>query len=386
MFLNFLIYSTFILFSLGQLGRISFLGQQINGYVYEISMLLTLIYLFVKYLFKPIAQSFKRLYMVYLFLLFILLSFLFDLRFYDFQQNLISFLYQIRLWFYFLFLVYLYYGLKKKTTLIKTLNISFFIFITLTAVLSVIQYMFYPDLRNLIYDGWDPHLFRMFGVFFDTSVSGAIYGIIFLFLFLKDDFIKNKYVRFFLIFIFFIFVFLTYARSLYLVFIITLFLIFLKAKQYKQLIFLPLVVLIVIILLPKTFGEGINLSRTFSIESRSNDYQSAIKIWEKKPLIGYGYNRIRYVKKELNLLGNDYQETHAGASFHSSFLIILVTSGLIGLIIFVASIIQLSRIANRGYIFLLFLSMLSLADNIIIQPMILFIFLIILLINYRQSF
>lgn len=368
------------------MGRISFLGQQINGYAYEVVMFFALIYLFIKYLFRPVIQSIKRLYIVYLFLLFIFLSFLFDLRLYSFQQNLISFLYQVRLWFYFIFSIYLYYGLKKKSSLKKTLNISFFIFIVLTVISSGIQYIFYPDLRNLIYSGWDPHLFRMFGVFFDTSVAGAIYGMIFLFLFLKDDFIKNKYVRFFLISLFFIFIFLTYSRSLYLVFIITLALVFLKARQYKQLIFLPLVVLIAIMLLPKTFGEGVNLTRTFSIDTRLGDYQTAIKIWQKKPIIGYGYNRIRYIKEGLNLLGSDYQETHAGASFHSSFLIILVTSGIVGLIIFIASIIQLSQISSMRYIFLLFLGLLSMADNIILQPMVLFLFLIFLLISHRQSF
>ncbi len=375
MFLNFLLYATFILFSLGQLGRISFLSQQINGYLYEIPIFIILIYLSAKNLFKPLFQSINRLEFLYLFLIFSLLTFFIDLRFFNLQQNYISILYQLRLWFYFLFFVY--FGFQEKKNAWARLRFPLLIFISLTAVSSVLQYIFYPDLRNLIYSGWDPHLYRMFGAFFDTSVAGAIYGLIFILVLTHENLIKNKYLKIFVLALFFIFIFLTYSRTLYIAIVLTSILIAIKNKQFKFLLILPIVLLILIFIMPKQSGEGVNLARTFSIESRIEDYRVAFNLWSKKPVIGYGYNRIRYVKELSDI------SSHAGASFHSSFLVILVTSGVVGLVLFIASLVQLSVISG-GFIYVFFLSIVSLADNVLLHPMILFLFLI-LLVSNRKS-
>lgn len=372
MFLNLLTYSTFILFSLGQLGRISFLGQEINGYLYEIPLFILLVYLFIKHLFKPIVQSFNRLYIFYSFLFFALITFILDLKLFSLQQNFIAFLYQLRLLFYFLFLVYYLYDKRKNA--FKSLHIPLLVVISLVVVSSIIQHLFYPDLRNLLYSGWDPHLYRMFGTFFDTSVAGSIYGLIFFLILTKKDLIKNKYLKIITLSLFFIFIFLTYSRILYAAVILTSILIVLKNKQFKYLLLLPVFLLILITLTPRQFGEGVNLARTFSIKSRIGDYQTAIKLWQKKPIIGYGYNRIRYVKDLLDM------SSHSGASFHSSFMIILVTTGVIGLILFIFSLIQLVR-TSGGFIYFFFLSIVSLADNILLHPMILFLFLILLISN-----
>lgn len=372
MFLNLLTYSTFILFFLGQLGRISFLGQEINGYLYEIPLFILLVYLFIKHLFKPIVQSFNRLYIFYSFLFFALITFILDLKLFSLQQNFIAFLYQLRLLFYCLFFIYYLYDKRKNAY--KSLHISLLIVISLVVVSSIIQYLFYPDLRNLLYSGWDPHLYRMFGTFFDTSVAGSIYGLIFFLILTKKDLIKNKYLKIITLSLFFIFIFLTYSRILYAAVILTSILIVLKNKQFKYLLLLPVFFLILITLTPKQFGEGVNLARTFSIKSRIGDYQTAIKLWQKKPIIGYGYNRIRYVKDLLDM------SSHSGASFHSSFMIILVTTGVIGLILFISSLIQLTR-TSGGFIYFFFLSIVSLADNILLHPMILFLFLILLISN-----
>ena len=375
--MKFLFYLSFSLLSLGQLTRISFFGQQINIYLYEILAIFILLNFLLKYGLGPLSEYFKKFKFVYF--LFLYLPFSFLLLFGDFKalENFISLLYYLRLVLYFLYFFYLAYHLKKqldfKNVLLRSLNI----FIFLTIISSLAQYFWYPELRNLLYAGWDPHLYRLFGTFLDTSVAGALYGIILLTLFLKgSEFIKTKWLFIGLLVIYFLFTVFTYSRSLYL----TLFLLGLlyaaTKKRLREFIIFAVIFLILLIVAPKPFGEGVNLMRTFSIESRLDDYKTAINIWQKRPFFGYGYNRIRYVKRQMNIsdeVGSDI--THSGASFHSSFLVILVSGGIIGLILFIGVLYQLYNLSEMSKYLLLFLGLLSLTDNIFLHPFILFLFL-----------
>ena len=375
--MKFLFYLSFSLLSLGQLTRISFFGQQINIYLYEILAIFILLNFLLKYGLGPLSEYFKKFKFVYF--LFLYLPFSFLLLFGDFKalENFISLLYYLRLVLYFLYFFYLTYHLKKqldfKNVLLRSLNI----FIFLTIISSLAQYFWYPELRNLLYAGWDPHLYRLFGTFLDTSVAGAVYGIILLTLFLKgSEFIKTKWLFIGLLVIYFLFTVFTYSRSLYL----TLFLLGLlyaaTKKRLREFIIFAVIFLILLIVAPKPFGEGVNLMRTFSIESRLDDYKTAINIWQKRPFFGYGYNRIRYVKRQMNIsdeVGSDI--THSGASFHSSFLVILVSGGIIGLILFIGVLYQLYNLSEMSKYLLLFLGLLSLTDNIFLHPFILFLFL-----------
>jgi O-antigen ligase len=116
---------------------------------------------------------------------------------------------------------------------------------------------------------------------------------------------------------------------------------------------------------PKKFGQGVGVTRIFSISARIDDYKQAINLWEKSPLIGFGYNRIRYLK-------NQTQAIHSGASFNSSYLIILVTTGVIGLMGFMGLMKQMWVMEkNRRYL-ILFIFIISLFDNILLHPFILF--------------
>ena len=117
-------------------------------------------------------------------------------------------------------------------------------------------------------------------------------------------------------------------------------------------------------------GEGVNLLRTSTIQSRMVDYDQGLKLWQKNPVLGVGYNRIRYFKQDL---GEELRgASHAGASFHSSYLIILVTTGVIGLVAFVYWLWTTSKISNFALISAVFLGVYSLFDNILLHPFILF--------------
>lgn len=378
-----LILSTFFLFSLGQIGRLSFFGQQVNIYAYEISILLLLIVLFWQYRLKPFIFFKTKLRIVILFFLILLLSLVFNSYKFTLFENTVGFLYSARIIFYALYFLYLSYHIYKKKKDRQFLIRGFFIFSSLTIITTLAQYFLYPDLMNLRYLGWDPHYYRAFGLFLDTFIAGAIYGLIFLFFYFEDKELKLKPLfRFIFMVMYLVFIFLTYARSLYIAFIITIFFVLLKSKKLKLILLIGALFLSLFIFLPKQKGEGVNLGRFYSIYSRLGDYQTAGKIWLKKPFLGWGYNRIRYVKKQLNLISEkDLDITHAGASFHSSFLIILVSAGIWGLLIFVLLLFKLAFISPLMMYSVLLLSLLSLTDNVLLLPFIMFILITFAVIN-----
>ncbi len=331
------------------LGRISFFGQQINGYGYEFVMLVILFFLVIKYRLKPLINAYKKNKYIFCFFTFILISFFFQIGKYSLLENSVSFLYQIRFIFYFIFFFYIKDLIPKKV-------INFFIIIT--AIVSLAQYFLYSDLRNLIYAGWDPHLYRMFGTYLDTYVAVSIYGLIFFCLLFQKRTLFNKV----LLICYLIFIIMTFSRLGYLAFFVTLF--FIYVKELKKFLLIVGIALLVLFLIPKPQGEGVNLTRFFSVSSRIVDYQTAVKVWEKSPLIGIGYNRIRYIKKDLI--------SHSGASFHSSFMIILATTGIIGLCLFLLSLYKMVNYSLFSPFFLCFISLISLGDNSFLHPFVLF--------------
>lgn len=348
-----LFYLTAFLFSLGQLGRVSFFNQQINFYLYEVVLLVALFFLFLKYQFKPIKYFWKKFKPFLFFLGVLLVSILIGWTKYSLFENLVGLLYLYRLHLYFIYFFYLQYHIKTDKNFFKVVRNGIFFIAILTIISTLIQYFFYPDLRNLLYQGWDPHLYRTFGVFFDTSITAAIFGVFFLTV--NQQIFKIIYL---------ILIALSFSRSVYLGLSATLIYFFIRQKQLKKILFFLIFFLTLIFFIPKPAGEGVNLKRLYSINSRVIDYKEGINLWKNKPIFGYGYNRIRYVKNS--------DSVHSGAAYNSSFLTILVSSGIFGLLSFLWVIWSLRSYNKIAAILLLFLSIVSLFDNVLLHPFILF--------------
>lgn len=359
---------TIILFALGQLGRMSFLNQQINVYLYELALCFTLVLFFLKYRLKPLQVKNKLLFVS--FFISLLFSYIINLSSFYPIANAVALLYLLRLLMYGCFIVYLScHRLCYRRSLF---------YLTATIIISgFLQYFLYPDLRNLFYSGWDPHLYRMFGTFFDTNIAGAVYGLLFFFTLI--NFPKGQMmIKTALLLLLTIAISLTFSRSLYAAFLVTLFIYFWRHKQLKIAIGMLVFFLFLIMVIPKPSGEGVNLGRWFSINARLQDDQAAFKIWSKQPVFGYGYNRIRYLKVD-----NPSEINHAAASFHSSFLIVLVTNGIIGLVLFLLVILRWFGGNNDASYYAIPIIIMSLFDNVLLHPFI--IFLLSLMICCRQK-
>lgn len=372
MILKFFLLTSFILFQFGQMGRISFLNQHVNVYLYELVMGLFILFVFIKYKLIPLTNLWKSDKSFFLLFFIFLISFINKVSFYSLGENLIAFAYFVRLFIYSIFAIYTYFYLRKEPLFLKKQDTYIPIFAIGIITTSLLQYFFYPDLRNLLYLGWDPHLYRLFGVFFDASISASVYAIFIIF-FLINSF-QNKIVlkyKYFFVFLFLALLILTYSRDLIISLLFTVILFFIRTKKVFFIFFFIIFFVVVYNIAPKTWGEGVNLKRTFSIQSRFIDYSTGLKMWEKAPLFGIGYNRLRYDRQRLNTgILND--SSHAGASFHSSYLIILVTAGLFGLLaILFVQYSLFTKIAASGY-YMILISIASLGDNIMLHPFILF--------------
>ena len=358
---------TFFLFSLGQLGRVSFFNQQVNFYLYEVLMGILLLFYFLKLKFTPLKKLFDSQQWIFWGFIYLLISFF--VKFFDYSlfENIVSFLYLLRLFFYFLFFTYLYFYYQKKEK--KDLVLGFLIFSFLTIIFSFVQFFLYPNLRNLAYLGWDVHQNRVFGVFFDTSVAASIYGLFFLF------WLNYKNTRYlWLLPPLFLLLYFTYSRFVIFSFFLTLFLFFLKKSSLRY-FFITLVFLIfLLIFFPQRSGLGVNLNRFFSIEARIKENIFGIEMGLKNPLLGIGYNRIRFFRQKNNLLWqSDFNIYHGASSFQSTYVTLFVATGVVSLLFFGKGLIKLINGSKEFFYLIFFIAISSLADNLLLHPFLIFI-------------
>lgn len=260
------------------------------------------------------------------------------------QQHAISLLYLLRYGCYWVIYISFSYLLKQKIlTKENILNRLIWIGVCL-GILGGVQYILYPDLRNLYYLGWDPHLSRIFSTYLDPNYFGLVMVLVML---------AVLYSRFSLLlkagfgtFLFIILAF-TYSRSSYLCFLSTNFIHTLLARRIKLYIAILTGFFIVLFLLPRGQGEGVKLERVFSLEKRVESWKLAGTFLVKYPLLGIGFNNTRFAKQLMNIDVENLDTSHSAAGFDNSFLFILATSGTVGFVFFLSFIYTLLSLSGR---------------------------------------
>ena len=243
---------------------------------------------------------------------------------------------------------------------------------TVIAIIGFVQYFFYPSLRNLYYLGWDEHLYRMFSSFFDPNFAGSFFVLLFiLILGLIYKFIKKKkqtYAFSLAILEFFVLlaIYLTYSRSALIMLVISFSTFLFLIKKWKLIIFALIGLLLMIFIIPKSFQtEGTNLLRSFSSNQRVQSSQIALKIFQSSPVFGVGFNAYRYAQNKIGLDNETWQITHSGAGTDNSFLFVLATTGIVGLIAYIYFIFNIfvlakTNLKNNVFSLVLFSSLLGL--------------------------
>jgi len=245
-------------------------------------------------------------------------------------ELMISSLYLLRFAIYFGFflaLIDLAKSSEKFLNYLLAIGASFGLF-------GALQLILWPNLKALEAIGWDPHFYRLTSTFLDPNFAGLI--LVFTFLISLASFLKKREWKFFFLAMFlFICVFLTQSRSslLALFFGISIFCFF---KLNLKAILLAVIVLAVgASLVPKPAGEGGKFLRTYSINARMVGYSNAIEVIKDNLLFGVGFNTYRYIQRDYGFLDKtSWKENNAGAGIDSSLLLVLATTGIIGLIAF----------------------------------------------------
>lgn len=328
---------------LGVLIRISMTPQ---AFVYPVDVAVLLFVLVGVYQVLIHKSPKKWVSLFSLFLLAALVSLIVNIYWLSLHEFIVASLYLVRFSMYLLIIPIISSQFKTKDVkwLVSCITLSLFS----TVVLGLVQYFLYPDLRNLMYLGWDEHHYRIFSSFLDPNFASIIFIICLwlLIAILRNQ--KNKtvqqYVVGIMIVITFIALLLTYSRTGYLAFGLSAFIFLILEKKIKIFALIVLLFMTGIVFLPKDLqSEGVNLFRTASIYSRIESFQAAQSIIEKNPIFGVGFNTYRYAQEWHGDLEQDIAHSHAGAGVSNSYLFVIATTGIVGFIAFMYAIVQMAK-------------------------------------------
>jgi O-antigen ligase len=286
------------------------------------------------------------------FLIFAACSWLFSLFIFPQINVTYGLLYLMRLAAYIYFLIYVANFTKQKgnsSLLIKSiLGISI-----LSGVLGWVQFFIFPDLKPLFIWGWDMHLYRLAGTFFDPGYLGLILVLGFLITIYKYIVIKRKI---YILFASFLLISLayTYSRASYLSLLIGLLTILIYKKSVKIFTFVIIALAFLIIALPTTRNHSIEFFRAFSVTARIENYKTTLNIFTKNPVFGIGYNNMCIAYQKY--VGFQKFSSHACSGSDSSMLFVLATTGTIGLMAFIHSVFNIIKIAQKSRHVVLILS------------------------------
>jgi O-antigen ligase len=201
-------------------------------------------------------------------------------------------------------------------------------------ILGLAQFFLYPDLRNLMYLGWDPHYYRLFSTLLDPNFM----GIILVFTILLGFGLRVNH-RILIIagqLVAFVALLLTYSRSSFLAFIAAF--IVLAYKQKNRMFVGSIVLFLAIVwLLPKF--PALSLLRWDSTNARIGNWQESAAMISKAPVFGYGFDTLRYVRAA------DIS-SKAAAGLDSSLLFVLATTGIVGFFAYMYLLISMIRIGR----------------------------------------
>ncbi len=289
---------------------------------------------------KKIIKKPKKIILLFLFNILLAWSIACLENNFDFR----AILYLARLIIYLLFVLLLQNKLQNKSWLWRLISFNIL-------VLGFLQYFFLPDLRFLIYEGYDDHFYRLTSTILDPAFTGLI------FVFNLNYYLWQKKKNYLLIILFMLGLCLTYSRASYLAFLLSNLLMFFFTQKNSKKIILIFSILFCFILpfLPKkSGGDGVNLLRTISIEKRiSNDQEILKNMTGKQWLFGQGL-----FMPAKNRAVNENIPSHS--HFADNFLVWSLSNlGLVGSLLFACLLINFILKQQSPWQKILTLSLLS---------------------------
>lgn len=346
----FLLIVCFVGFSLGQFARVT-IGNGVAVTLLDLSVFLFVLYHAALMIRERRQIQGKLIKPLGLFLGICLLSLLVNFPHLTKQEFLVSFLYLFRFVMYTsLYFVFVTFRIVTGKEFLK-------LFITSGAVhvlLGLLQYFFYPDLRQLYFLGWDDHLYRLVGAFIDPNFEGALFVLIFTALFMLLWNKKKSYmVKDFLgigvfLLITLLSLVLTYSRSALVMLVVSLALFAFFLGNKKLVGAVGILTLVFIIVFSNISIEGLNPFRTASVAARISSMKEALVIIHDNPIFGVGFNAFRYAQHRYGFRTSEvWQTSHADAGTDNSYLFVFATAGIFGLISFLYLLSSMVRLIQN---------------------------------------
>jgi hypothetical protein len=329
----------------GQLLRFEFFSYPL--YLHDLLLFLSLPFFIFTH--SQSVTKFKYALPLKLILLGLFIGWLRALTLFPLSSLFTPFLFTFRLLAYLAFYYLLH---SSKITLSRHI---FTLALITSLIIGLLQYFLMPDMRLFQYLGWDDHLNRLTLPHFDPNLTGSMLLVMTLSLWpLSLP----------LLFATALSLLLTYSRATWLSLILTA-----TLSLRNKLLVLTLTVGLVVaaLFLPKSFGEGTNLLRTYSITSRFEYDLKLAKAVNWNHITGIGYNNLLQYNLNPSRLVDTPQ--HA-TSFNNSFLTIFSTLGIIGLIGFLLLLRSIFQTSKHLQPLLIFLVISSLFNNLLLYPFI----------------
>lgn len=333
----------FLLFPYGQLLRIetSFFGVGISVHPIDIvALLATASVLLGNRTRSRLRIAFRYFWGIAFF------SLLLSSHVYPYQEVLRGSLYLLRfISYYFFFELVTSIVLSAKTHEHERVFSWVFISLVITAFLGWIQYIWLFDLRSLKVLNWDDHLYRLTGTILDPGYMGIL--MVFGSLVSLVYFLCNKKIWSLVTMIFFTATMLfTYSRASYLSFVAGLIIIVYSSVQthfhkLKLIALSSLAICGLLLLLPRTAGEGVKLERLYSISGRIENYKETFAIMRDSPVFGIGFNTL--CSERIRRFDGVGFASHACSGSDSSMLFVFVTTGVVGGMVFLKLLAQIRK-------------------------------------------
>lgn len=258
-------------------------------------------------------------------------------------EILVSFFYTVRFFIYILFGLLIYSGAYPNLS--KTIpKLLIFSGIGLS-ILGILQFLTFPDLSFLSILGWDPHFFRTVSTFLDPNFAGAYFVLTLLLLTsLREVTQANERVVIGFWIILYLALLTTFSRSSYGMFLISFLTLSYFLKSWKVAIvsiILFLGLLIGFQIYSQAVAKPRGVSREQSASFRINTWQQGLTLFQNHPILGVGFNTYRFALKQYNLAPENIIESRGGSTNDSSLLFVASTTGILGLISYMAFLITI---------------------------------------------
>lgn len=261
-----------------------------------------------------------------------------------------------------LFYAALYWAAETSVLPTKSLLRTLYAGGVVVALLGLVQFAWYPNLRNLYYLGWDPHLERLFSTLLDPNFTGIVLVLaLAVGMSLWQEFKNKRTVLIIGQVLLFVSLLLTYSRSSYLALVaVGIVVALFSVRLRKSLGILAFIFFLFLILLPKT-GEGQNLLREASVKARMENLRQGVTLFAGSPIVGYGFNTLRYLPQAqrvegIRTAGDESIPSRSAAGFDMSVVFIAATTGIVGVALYLWLLVRMAIIGRKNMYFLAALS------------------------------